>query len=114
MPNTLIYNCDINNSSGAEEIHLLIYNCDAHCPNPKAGAKAQLMGPMHTLLIQACKEYKIQSFWYGCGHYPAPTGQGLCVNYTMSWLENIATQLESPFSGSDDTRVQGFTHIVKA
>lgn len=114
MTNTLFYDCDLNNLSGIHGKHLLIYNCDAHCPNPKEGAKAQLIGPMHTLLTQGSKkEYSIQSFWYGCGLYPAPTDQGLCVEYTMSWLRDIASQLESPFLGSDDPRVQGFTHIIK-
>ena len=99
-----IYSCDLNNLLGTNGKHLLIYDCDSHHPNPDLRAKTLLIGTMYTLFNQARNKYAIHSLWFGCGRYPAPIGQGLCVNYTMSWLEDIATQLESPFSGSSDPK----------
>ena len=102
----------LNTLPGVEGKTLLIYDCDAHHPDPKVRAWIQLSGLMRTLHTQARGEYTIHSFWYGCGRYPAPVGKGRCVEYTMSWLRDFASQSEGPFLGPDDPRVQGFTQIV--
>ena len=94
-----VYNCDLNNLPGTNAKHILSYDCDSHHPNSNLRAKTLLTGTMYTLFNQARNKYAIPSLWFGCGRYTAPVGQGLCISYTMSWLEDIATQLESPFSG---------------
>lgn len=103
----------LNNSQGVGGKILIIYNSDAHSVDPSLRFKSLMMTPMSNLIKDAHQEYAICSVWYGCGHYPAPVGQDLCVEYTMSWLQNIVTQLEGPFSGSSDPRVQNFTQISK-
>ena len=65
------------------------------------------------LYHQAHPEYAIRSVWFGCGHHPASIDKGICVEHTMSWLQDIATQLDGPYLGPDDPRVQHFTQLFK-
>ena len=102
----------LNNSQGVGK-YLIIYDCDAHNVNSKLRPMALMISSMSNLCREARNGYAIRSVWFGCGCHPAPVGKGLCVEYTMSWIKDIATKLDTPFSGPSDHRVQGFTQITK-
>ena len=92
------------------ELHVLIFDCDpAH---NRERRRDVLLSTQQRLLhyLEVTKKRRLRSIWYGNAGITPATDQ--CVLQTVTWMNTMATQLDSPFLGPGDPRLAGFSELT--